>query len=316
MRSAIRAPIVSGRGWVGTLTLVYAEPGRRHEPAALDVATELAARLGPALDRLWRLEAAEGRRRLSDEFVAAASHEFRTPLAVMRLLLESLQRVTGASELPDRVAERLQRGFERAVRQCERVVALSDRLLDAARLESGRFGVDRHADVDLAELVRETTSRMFDLISHAGCELRLRIPPASVGRWDAVRLEQVVTKLLSNALKYAPAAPIEISLAGDARTATLTIRDHGPGLTPAQAERIFQRFDRSGAAKGTSGWGLGLYLTRQIVEAHGGTIGARNEAKGGLAVVVELPRAPAVAEGNRLSDTGAEASAIDEPGTR
>ena len=107
--------------------------------------------------------------------------------------------------------------------------------------------------------------------------------------WDALRIDEVVTNLVQNAIRYAPGHPIEISVEGEEERARLTVRDHGPGILPEERGRIFERFGKAGIAV-QSGLGLGLYITRQIVEAHGGLIRIAGDGTSGATFVVELPR--------------------------
>jgi signal transduction histidine kinase len=129
-------------------------------------------------------------------------------------------------------------------------------------------------------------------LSRLACPLRLRTNGPVVGRWDAMRVNQIVTNLLSNACKYGAGKPIDVVVEADEGVARLTVRDQGIGIAQADAERIFECFERAVSARHYGGLGLGLYITRQVVEAHGGNIGVSSEPGAGSTFVVELPLQP------------------------
>ena len=173
----------------------------------------------------------------------------------------------------------------------DRLGLLVHTLLDVSRVTAGRFVLDLES-VDLAEVTGEVLERMADELAQAGCALHLECPAPVRGRWDRGRLEQVVTNLVSNACKYGAGHPVTVSVAQQGRTARLAVRDGGIGITGADLERIFERFERAAGARDYAGLGLGLYITRQIVQAHGGTIRAESERARGSCFTVELPLEP------------------------
>jgi signal transduction histidine kinase len=146
--------------------------------------------------------------------------------------------------------------------------------------------------VDLAELVREVTERHAEQAADAGCSLVVEVRPGLVGRWDRLRLERVVTNLLSNALKFGRGRPVEVRVHGDGGRARLVVRDHGEGIPPEAQRRIFDRFKREKTGGKHAGFGLGLYIVRQLVEAHGGTIHVESRPGHGAAFLVDLPLIP------------------------
>ncbi len=215
-----------------------------------------------------------------DEFVAVASHELKAPLSTLVLVLNGLERAATSEPSAKLVT--------RAMRQTDRLTTLLNNLLDAARIAAGRLEL-RREEVDLAWTVREVISNFREDAERAACELMLRSETPAVGHWDPLRMEQVVTNLLSNALKYAPNHPIEIRVEPGEKVAKLTIADHGPGIQRDQTNQIFERFGRLATRRSPVGFGLGLYITRQIVEAHGGEIRVESELGQGCTFIVELP---------------------------
>ena len=287
--SYLCVPLKTSQGVLGALTLGYHASGRRYEQADLVLAEEMARRTALALENANLLRTTQSRVQMRDEFVGIASHEMRTPLSALRLYLELLERQFDTEDIPANRRESLRNGVARAIKQTDNLVQLGNRLLDVSQINSGRL-VIRIAETDLAAVVRNVIERLSDDLAHARCPLRPHVEPSVRGFWDHVRLEQVVTNLLTNAIKYAPGEPIDIELESDAQTATLRLRDRGPGIAAEDRMRIFGRFERTVSSMHTAGWGLGLYVTRQIVELHGGMIEVESEPPHGATFIVRLPR--------------------------
>ncbi len=183
-------------------------------------------------------------------------------------------------------------GLSAVARQAKRLSDLVDGLLDVSRMRMGRLKLERQR-FDLAALVRDVASRLEADAARAGCSLLVAAAAPVLGSWDPLRIEQIVTNLLSNAVKYAGSAPIEVAVESDARMARLVVRDRGVGIAPEDQRRIFERFERGASPRGArGGLGLGLYITRQIVEAHGGSIRVASRPGEGTIFVVELPLSP------------------------
>jgi signal transduction histidine kinase len=227
-----------------------------------------------------------------DEFLAVASHELKTPITSLGMQLQmTADAIEAAGDQPV-PAERLARLVRVSTAQLTRLTSLVDDLLDVARIRSGRLAIEL-ADVDLAALVRETVARMAAPLAQAGCSLDLHAPVSLHGQWDARRLEQVLTNLLSNVIRYASGKPVHVTLTGHPGRATLEVRDFGPGVPEDLRATVFERFDRGKASRNAGGLGLGLFITRQLVAAHGGSIGVESATGGGACFTVELPRTSA-----------------------
>ena len=232
-------------------------------------------------ERLRLVQAGEAIR-LRDEFLSIASHELKTPLTALQLqLLNTRERVPPGD---DKAAS----SMDRARRIADRLGQLVEALLDVSRIATGRFKLNLEA-FDLGEAVREIADRLRDSASAAGCELSLEVGGSIQGRWDRLRIEQVLMNLISNAIKYAARRPVHVSLVRERDTAVIEVRDRGPGIPEDAIGRIFERFERAVSARNYGGMGLGLYVARQIVEEHGGTITASNLPAGGASFVVRLP---------------------------
>jgi PAS domain S-box-containing protein len=231
-----------------------------------------------------RVAHAEEAIRLRDEFLSLASHELKTPLTVLQLQLEALrERITD----DDRATLAK---LERSDRAGQRLTELVDALLDVSRIATGRFSLHReHAD--LADIVATAVDRLREVAAHAGCTLSVAADHA-IGAWDRSRIDQMVTNLVANAIRYAAGSPIAVTVERRDHDAVIEVRDQGPGLPDGQIARMFERFERGASMRHYAGLGLGLYVVRQITEAHGGEVTAENSAGGGACFTVRLPLDP------------------------
>jgi PAS domain S-box-containing protein len=218
-----------------------------------------------------------------DEFLSIAGHELKTPLTALLFYSESLSR-SAAQLQPGDVAIRA----TKVVRNAERLSRLIDELLDVSRIAAGRLTLE-FEEVDLAAIVRDLVARSGDAAARVGSTLRLDAPPRIVGRWDRLRLEQVADNLVANAIKYGRGLPIDVRAEADERVARLTVRDRGVGIAPQDQARIFDRFERAVSSRHYGGLGLGLWIARQVVEAHGGQIRVTSAPGEGAEFTVELP---------------------------
>ena len=216
-----------------------------------------------------------------DELISTASHELRSPLSALQLQVELLKRMTEQPGMANKV--------EAIGRQITRLNKLVDNLLEGSRIGAGRLELELE-DVDLVEVVREVVERHADEMHRAGIAIALRADPPIVGRWDRMRIDQIVTNLLSNAIKYGDKQPIEISAHADDRAARLVVRDHGVGIPAADHARVFERFERLASKRHTGGFGLGLWIVREIVDGLDGTIRIDSVPNEGATFTVELPR--------------------------
>ena len=219
--------------------------------------------------------------------MSIASHELRTPLTALQLQLQSLLRLFkgGVGSLIDPGWEKK---LQTALRQTQRLIKLTGALLDVSRLTTGRLKLDLE-ELDLSSAVREIVDRSFDDARIAGCELRFHEDAPSVGFWDGVRIEQALVNLISNAMKFGPGQPVDITVDSDENHVFITVEDRGRGIDAKDIERIFQLFERAVPNTNYGGLGLGLFITRQIVEACGGSIDVASEVGRGSVFRISLP---------------------------
>jgi PAS domain S-box-containing protein len=288
LRSVMIVPLTARGRTLGTLTLVSAESGRRYGERDLDLAVELGRRAAMAVDNARLYREANEAIRLRDDFLSIAGHELKTPLAAQLLQVEGLLRQLNKEpplERP-RVIERLKKALSTGVR----LESLIDELLDVSRISSGRLKLELET-LDLAPLVEDVFQRSADEAARAATVLSLqRLGEPAVGHWDRLRLDQVITNLVSNALKYGGGKPVEVTVEGRPGSAVVRVRDQGIGIAPEHQGRIFERFERAVSERVYGGLGLGLWITRQIVAAHAGTIRVESAPGAGATFVVELPR--------------------------
>jgi PAS domain S-box-containing protein len=223
---------------------------------------------------------------LRDEFLSVAAHELKTPMTGLKLVVQHLLRRLDQGALPD--LGDLRRELLRVDQQANKASRLVAQLLETSRLEAGRLVLDRRVE-NVSEVVASAVEHAR--IRTSQHELVLSAPPNVPASVDALRLEQVVTNLLDNAIKFSPKGrriEVEVSTSVEG-TVRLVVRDHGLGIPPEQEERIFDRFHQVHADEHRSGLGIGLYVSRGIVELHGGRITVESPPDGGARFVVTLP---------------------------
>jgi PAS domain S-box-containing protein len=231
-----------------------------------------------------RNEQAETAVRMRDEFLAIASHELRTPLSTLMLRLGLLERYASKRDL-----DQILPAVSRAQDQVARIGRLVDRLLDVSQLAKGKIELQLAA-CDFGEIVEGVVERLLEQASNAGSEFRLSIARGIGVRADKFRLEEAISNVVSNAIKFGAGRPIDIEVKSRDATAILTVQDRGIGIPSQDLSRIFGRFEQTTTSRNYGGLGLGLYIANQIVDQHGGTIRAENRPQGGASIFIEIPR--------------------------
>jgi len=216
-----------------------------------------------------------------EEFLGLASHELRTPLTPLKIRLHALQRELRQNGLDASAADG-------AVRDFQRIESLVETMLDAAQLTHGRLLLEPER-VDLGQLVRQVAAAHRDIAARRGSQLHVDVRGPIVATFSRHELEKLITHLLSNAIKFGAGAEIDISAASDNDNARLVVTDHGIGLPTEDTARIFDRFERAAPSSHYGGLGLGLFISREIVEALGGTIAVESSPGGGAEFTVTLP---------------------------
>jgi PAS domain S-box-containing protein len=242
-----------------------------------------------AEEREHMLERAEEMVRARDVFLAIAAHELKTPLTPLRLEIERILAAARTGRLDRLTPDWLSQRFSTVQRQIVRLEDLVAALLDVSRIAGGTLDLEIEA-VDLSEVVREVTYRHKTDIERSGSKIELELAPSVIGSWDRLRLGQVVTNLLTNALRYGQGKPIRIAVEAFADRARLVVSDQGIGIAAEDQARLFERFERASSERHYGGLGLGLWIVREVLDALGGTITLESAPGAGATFVVELPR--------------------------
>jgi signal transduction histidine kinase len=230
--------------------------------------------------------------KMRDDFMSVVAHELRTPLNTLFLETQLRKMQIERGNLAAFTPEQLGKMVARDDRQIRNMVRLIDDMLDVSRIRSGALSV-RPAQVELAGLLRRVIDDLEQQALAVGSAITLDAPQPVDGWWDEFRIEQVVVNLLTNALRYGGGKPVEVGLSATPEGARIEVRDHGIGISEQDQQRIFQQFERGGGGKSADGLGLGLYITRQLVEAHGGKISVHSAPGEGSVFRLDLPQGKA-----------------------
>ncbi|RYZ47111.1 MAG: PAS domain S-box protein, partial [Myxococcaceae bacterium] len=284
-RPSLGVPLQARGRTLGVLFLISPKPGRAYAPTELALTEELGRRAAVAIDNAQLYCSAQESIRARDEFLSIASHELKTPLTSMKLRVQQLKSaLTAPPPLPREKVEKILEVFEDQLR---RLARLAEHLLDVSRINERRLDL-RLEEMDLVAVARDVADHLAEQLRKTGCEFELVAREPVRGRWDRLRLEQVMLNLLTNAMKYGAGRPIRMEVAKHAGRAWLIVEDHGMGIPVESQARIFERFERASSLN-YGGLGLGLFITRRIVEAHGGSIRVESEPGHGARFIVELP---------------------------
>jgi signal transduction histidine kinase len=264
---------------IGVISLVSTTPDRTYSSADVAFAEEVAIRVAMAVENAQLYRRAQKAIRIREDFVSIASHELKTPLTPLKLQLASLQR-----RLPEDRKVLLDR-LAVADRQVDKIEELVSQLLDVSKIAAGRFDLQPQW-VDLKRVAERVVERFATNPTGSS----FIVQGAARALLDPFRMEQVVTNLVSNAVKYGEGKPIEVELSVEDDRARIVVRDHGIGIGPREQARIFERFERAVSPSEYGGFGLGLWIARQVVEASGGKISVASELGKGAEFTVVLPR--------------------------
>lgn len=291
LRAVVVAPLRTRLGVIGVAVFATGDPDA--DPLWTQAALEFADRAALTIERTLAFQAenmaredAEAAVRLRDEFIAVASHELRTPLTPLLLQIE--RALAKAESLPDTVADApaLQVALQTAERQVGRLNRLVTNLLDASRLSVATVDLELE-DVSPADLSAECVRRARD--AYPEVSISCSAQGGLALRCDPLRLDQVLTNLLTNACRYGKGAPVDVRVSGDAGRVRIAVSDAGPGIAPDFVPRLFKKYARAQGSERRSGLGLGLYIAKEIIERHGGRIDVRTAPSEGTTFTIDLP---------------------------
>lgn len=222
-----------------------------------------------------------------DEFLSLASHELKTPLTTFKLQTQIRKKNLEKHGITYFTPEKISKIILDDERQIDRLTRLVDDMLDITRLNVGKLSLRKEA-CNLTELTKDVIDRFMPQFEASKTEVSFEAEEVT-GFWDPYRMDQVVTNLVTNALKYGPGKPVVIRIKKTSGKAHLEVQDRGQGIDPKDHERIFQQFERAINANEVSGLGLGLFIVKQIVNTHGGNIWVESSIGEGSVFKVELP---------------------------
>ncbi|HLZ70348.1 MAG TPA: GAF domain-containing sensor histidine kinase [Dehalococcoidia bacterium] len=285
-RAALAVPLFRADEVFGSLMVAYRAP-RRITRGDLSAAAALANMAAIAIGNARLIESLRRAERMKSEFLSVAAHELKTPVTSLRGFSQLVvKRFDTTGELDPFQVRRALFNIEQQSQKLSRLVT---QLLDVSRAESGRLTV-QPADTDLCSLVQGVAAGVRQSAGRRTIEVRTPNRPLPA-RVDPLRIEQVLTNLLDNAVKFSPEnGAIEVELSELGGELLLTVSDHGIGIPPEHRGKIFDRFYQAHEGSASAGMGLGLYISAQIVERHGGTIRAEFPEQGGTRFTVTLPR--------------------------
>jgi PAS domain S-box-containing protein len=287
----VTVPLRVGGKFIGTLTVARYKPGPAYSREDEEFLLSIADRIALAIENAELYGQAQEAIRLRNEFILTASHELRTPLTPLRLhlqmLLQGVQSGAIVAAKPGK-AEDVLKMAGIADQSVSRLVRLVEEMLEVARMGAGemRLAVIR---VDLSEVVQDVIERFRRDLDASHCVVEVSLEPNAVGHWDRFRIQQLVTNVLANAIKFGAGHPIRISVTRAEKHAILEIQDQGIGIRKEDLRNIFEPFARAVSVTKYGGLGLGLFIARQIVEAHQGRIHVESMPEKGTTFTIELP---------------------------
>lgn len=287
VRSIISVPLVVRNRVLGALTF-YAKKAGHFSHANRALTEEIARRCAIAIENAHLYAEAQKSIQLRDDFISIASHELRTPLTPMKMQVKLLKRYLVEAKSDQTIIPLLIKTTEGTDRQLERLSTLVEDMLNVSRLSTDELILDFES-FDLSQLLHHLLKHREEFWGKAKSSVVTTIDRNIVGHWDKKRVEQIITNLLTNAIKYGQDKPIEISLNTHGNYAVLKVKDHGIGIAKEDIPKLFQRFVRLVSVKHYGGFGLGLYIVRRIVEAHAGDIEVESELNEGSTFTVRLP---------------------------
>jgi signal transduction histidine kinase len=224
---------------------------------------------------------------MRDEFMSMVAHELRTPLnaLVLDAQVRKIQLKGGIDSIQP-VA--IQKMLEKNDRQLQNMIRLIDDMLDVTRMRNGKLSICP-APMELSGLLKRVID---DFASHAevsGCTITLHTSGPATGKWDGFRIEQIIINLLTNALRYGAGNPIAVEMDATEKHVSVKVKDQGIGISDEDQKRIFDPFERAAENKVPAGLGLGLYISRQLAEAHGGSLAVQSELQQGSVFTLILP---------------------------
>lgn len=293
VRSMIVVPLFNRENPVGVLKILSSKVNAfsREDMQILEMITEvLSAALSYAAEFKEKTNALQKAIQIRDEFISIASHELKTPITSLKLRAEIFAKRTAVNQVQIPMAVGVDKLIETTTRQLNRITRLIDNMLDVSKITTGSLNYT-YQIVEISKLIENVALSIIKKFNFPSSNLTLNVTQPLLVKADPQRLEQVFDNIITNAFNYGNGNPIQITLLREAHNARVLIKDQGIGIASENLERIFNRFERAVSVKNMSGFGLELYLSRQIIESHQGRIWAESELGKGSTFYIELPLA-------------------------
>lgn len=284
----ISVPLKNKDKVFGVMTFVYSVSQRKFTDRDVSTILDLGKRISLALENASLYKISQNAIEARNDFMSIASHELNTPITSLKLQLQMIKKAITLSKNGVFPIDRFQKSVESSVKQVNRLINLVSILLDVTRIQSGKFAF-HFSEFNANDLLSEIVERHLEIIEDSGCHIDVRAEGNIEVFWDRTRIEQVVTNLLTNAIKYAP-GKIQLEMQEEDQNVVITIKDCGKGIPPKKLEKIFDRFERATNQETVTGLGLGLFIVKQITEGHSGRVEVESVVDHGTTFRVILPK--------------------------
>lgn len=285
--SGMVVPLCQNGKVLGAVTLISHDPGKHYKVKDVEFVEELSRRVALAYENSYLYKLSQQAIEIRNDFLSIASHELNTPITSLKLQLQMVRKTLLMHRNGDFPLERFSKSVEASVKQVDRLINLIQILLDVSRIQSGKFTFT-FEKVKARDVLNEVVDRHCEVIESADCELQVDSDFDEMVVWDKTRIEQVLTNLIVNAVKYAP-GKILLSMHGSDGDVIISVRDFGKGIPAEKLKTIFDRFERATTSESVSGLGLGLFIVKQIVDGHHGKVEVNSDSNGTV-FKVTLPK--------------------------
>lgn len=281
-------PLIAHGHSLGTLTFAIYGSSRSYDSDEIALGEELGRRVALALENAKLYLFSQRAIEVRNDFLSIASHELNTPITSVKLQLQMVSRTLNSKREETFPLDRFKKSIDTSVKQVDRLINLVQVLLDVSKIQSGQFNFvfDR---INVSDMVNDVIDRHKELLQTYSCKLTVNNKANTYVIWDKTRMEQVLTNLINNAVKYAP-GKIEINATDEIDHIKISVRDYGVGIPSDKIHRMFERFVRGNSPESVSGLGLGLYIVKQIIEGHHGKIEIESVPNYGSCFSVLVPK--------------------------
>lgn len=279
-------PVITKSGHAIGAVCVIDHKKREWTKDEIEMLEEITASFVSEIELRQTMKKLENESIQKDEFIAIASHELKNPIASINLQTQLILSKIKNSQLQASDSDKFLNSFKR---NTSKLLKLIDDMSDATRLSTGELHLQKQV-FNLNEMVLSILESLNETLTKSENKISLCMPVIIHGSYDSIRIEQVITNILLNASKYAPKSEIKISLFEDGSFVQLEIQDNGPGISPDDQTNIFKKYYRASSLNQIQGLGLGLYLSRKIIEQHGGSLKLACMPNEGSKFIIRLPR--------------------------